>query len=69
MNDVSALIGVTGLLVTGVLLFALGVVQVRERRPSPFTFAGPIYRGSADVIAGASMTAAALFLLSRIIPE
>ena len=67
MRDLVHLFGTIGLLMAGVFLFALGVAQVRERRPNPRRWLG--YLGAGDLLLGAGLSAGAAHHLSTLISE
>ena len=66
MRGLPDLLATTGLLAAGALLLALGLHQVRQRRPA--RIAGGL-RGTGDFVLGAAVMAAAAYHLNQIITE
>ena len=67
MRNLVHLFATIGLLMVGVLLLALGVAQVRERRPNPRRWLG--YAGAGDLLIGAGLSAGSAFHLTTLISE
>ena len=67
MRDLVHLFGTIGLLMVGVFLLALGLAQVRERRPNPRRWL--VYAGAGDLLIGAGLSAGSAYHLSTLISE